>query len=322
MIRRWASIFRDSCTLWGMSVEYWTIVNEVRGFYLAWDGGDGTVFIQRHRVVDEPVLNYDLGGRTVPAAVEYLYSGSSFGAWTSASSPMKLGAYHPRILRAETPWRRPQEHPPFDQIYGRQKAASLASARNLFAQLNEVFRYIEPSTTTKDTYGDQLRSLLILACTEVESAWKAVLSANSVTPPKKPTTKDYVKLLAPMRLAEWGIGLVSYPDYPDVKPFATWDATEGKTTTSLPWYDAYNDTKHNREERLHRATLEHVIAAMVAVQVMYVAQFGWPQTLADEPLYRGFRLGAATTWSLEEVYLPPPRKGPDLGDWTAAPLFP
>jgi hypothetical protein len=119
-------------------------------------------------------------------------------------------------------------------------AASLQSARNLFVQLREVFRFVAPSIENKNVYGDQIRSLLILASTEVESAWKTILIANNgATAGDRLTTKDYVRLCEPLRLHPWKVKLPGFPDYGAIAPFASWD--KNTPTASLHWYDAYNE---------------------------------------------------------------------------------
>jgi hypothetical protein len=68
---------------------------------------------------------------------------------------------------------------------------------------------------------------------------------------------------------------VSFPDYPWIKPvapFRGWD--DGRPTQTLPWYDAYNAAKHDRENELKGATLRSVFGAVAACAIMIVAQFG------------------------------------------------
>ena len=85
-------------------------------------------------------------------------------------------------------------------------------------------------------------------------------------------TRDYVGLANAMRLNDYAI---SFPDYPwiePVAPFKDWDA--GKPTETLPWYDAYNAVKHDRENKFEKATLRFAFDAVSACVVMIVAQFG------------------------------------------------
>ncbi len=86
------------------------------------------------------------------------------------------------------------------------------------------------------------------------------------------TTKDYVKLLTAMLLDGYRLSLQSYPTFPSFAPFEGWSAAH--PTQSLVWYDAYNKTKHDREENLKLATLHNAVQAVGAAVVMFHAQFG------------------------------------------------
>ena len=76
-----------------------------------------------------------------------------------------------------------------------------------------------------------------------------------------------------MFLDGYKVALRSYPRFPSFSPFEKWDATSA--THPLPWYDIYNDTKHNREDNLKLATLEIAVQAVGAAAVMFMAQFGF-----------------------------------------------
>jgi hypothetical protein len=185
--------------------------------------------------------------------------------------------------------------------------------------MREVFRSVEPSDANNSAYGDQIRSLLILACTEVESAWRAVLLANGGAEPRdRLSTEDYVKLAAPMRLREWRVKLARFPRYPSIAPFRDW--TVEKPTQTLPWYDAYNQTKHDRETNLQRATLQHMIYAMCGVHVMLAAQFGWLPLAWPNPVAPDIYFEALPSWRLGELYVPP-TEGLKSGPWVAKPFF-
>lgn len=93
----------------------------------------------------------------------------------------------------------------------------------------------------------------MLACTEVESAWKGVLVANEYSSLKNDrfSTNDYCRLNTALKLDEWELGLTMFSSYGTIAPFRGWEAS--RPTQSLPWYEAYNETKHDRETSLHRA---------------------------------------------------------------------
>ncbi len=123
--------------------------------------------------------------------------------------------------------------------------------------------------------------LLLTACTEVESQWAGILRAHRYeqqTCRKQRTwsTNDYVKLFHPLQLNRWHIDFPGIPSNSMIAPFHGWDAE--RPTQTLPWYSAYNETKHDRETKLEEATLKMAIEAVAAAGIMVAAQFG-PKSL-------------------------------------------
>lgn len=153
------------------------------------------------------------------------------------------------------------------------RSESFVALRILLHKLGGVFETIEPAIANQATYGHLVRELLLLACNEVESSWAAVLRENHYPARRNGwKTTDYIKLLGPMLLDTYRLSLRSYTDFPDFAPFESWDPSA--PTKSLPWYDAYNKTKHDRESNLRDATLENAVYAVGAAVVMFFAQFG------------------------------------------------
>jgi len=114
-----------------------------------------------------------------------------------------------------------------------------------------------------------------------------------------------------MRLDEWGFILRNYPKtYPnEIYPFKRWD--QASPTKSLLWYDAYNATKHDREDNLDKATFENVINATAGLMAMGIAQFGSfyfrksndVTTFCEQMHFTHFGGG---NWLPEERYVRPP----------------
>jgi hypothetical protein len=145
--------------------------------------------------------------------------------------------------------------------------------RLLIERLDELLLYTEPSTNGLNSYGHKPRELLILACTEVENQWKQALTTAGATPSHQGfTTNEYVKLLPKLKLAEFAITIRPYKDLGSIRPFATWHASS--PTKSLPWYEAYNKTKHDRTEHFKDATLLNCLHAVTANVVLFSARFG------------------------------------------------
>lgn len=160
-----------------------------------------------------------------------------------------------------------------DDRYEDKIEESLVAVKILLKKLEDLFETVEPTEENLSVHGHKIREIILLACMEVESSWTAVLKENNY--PHKPTplnTNDYVKLLEPMLLDGYKLSLQSYKSFPAITPFKGWNSKS--PTISLPWYDAYNKVKHDREENLKLATLENAVYAVGAAVVMLKAQFG------------------------------------------------
>lgn len=144
----------------------------------------------------------------------------------------------------------------------------------LVQRLDELFLFIEPGPATLSTYSHKARELLILACTECENYWQEYLRKASYMPVngRAFTTNDYVKLLQPLHLDEFEIGLPRYQGIPQFRPFLGWSTQQ--PTQSLLWYDDYNKAKHDRTTHFDSATLINCIRAVAAASVMFAVKFG------------------------------------------------
>jgi hypothetical protein len=140
--------------------------------------------------------------------------------------------------------------------------------RILIEKLDDILLYIEPTTTGLKAYGHKTRELLILCCTEVENYWRQYIQlANPAMAGRACTTNDYVKLLQPLHLSEFKIRFKLISNNYSSSPFQGWSAAS--PTQSLPWYDSYNKTKHNRDQHFSEATLENCLHAISAAITMF-----------------------------------------------------
>lgn len=153
--------------------------------------------------------------------------------------------------------------------------------RLIIDKLDELFIYIEPDVNGLQTYSHKTRELLILASTEVENFWKYYMDKSNTQPLNGRTfsTKDYVKLVDKLHLKEYEFTLKAYSNVQPIKPFENWNSIN--PTNSLDWYDAYNKTKHDRDNYFSEATLLNCIKAVVANLVMYCVRFS-PFPLFDQ----------------------------------------
>lgn len=144
--------------------------------------------------------------------------------------------------------------------------------RLLLERLDDLLLYIEPDVSGLVSYSHKTRELLLLACTELENSWKHYMALSGVTPQAQNyTTNDYVRLRKPLHLSDYEIRLRPFAALDPVKPFKDWDPA--RPTASIPWYDAYNKTKHDRTTHFSGATLRNCIDAVIANVVMYCVRF-------------------------------------------------
>ncbi|NIJ49473.1 hypothetical protein [Rhizomicrobium electricum] len=218
---------------------------------------------------------------------------------------LEPGEYYPRMARPHghgiglwTSWCPDAEHHTNSIALARGQLAALTR------QLDRICQTIHPSNKTFDTFGHDIRNLLILACTEVESHWRAVLIANNIRKDRY-NTQDYVRLRRAMRLDEYAVSFPKYPWIEAMRPFSGW-GNSSCPTQDLKWYDAYNAVKHARETEFERGTLRHVFEAISGCATMMAAQFAIQLELERRPEFESFfHFSEVPTWELSEIYLPP-----------------
>ena len=278
-------------------MEFWLGLNSNADIWIV-DHDDGTREVRNS-------LGQVLRKLAGTGSAQKLRPRQPFQCHVRKASASVLRERHPRMFRACS------DHSLYGQWGTLHDAWQMSrqAIRNLCLDMLEIFRRVEPDGANAGViYGHEIRNLLALACMEVESSWKSILKANHYrSAPGRPprfSTNDYVKLRDPLRLAEYEVRLVGYSSVPNFRPFSGWSVTD--PTRSLAWYDAYNETKHDREANFRAATLLQMIHALGAAHVMMYAQFGQCKaggvgsTDHDE-----FWMMSKPSWLPEERYVPP-----------------
>lgn len=215
---------------------------------------------------------------------------------------LKPGQYYLRMARTS-------DHHPFDSLGAscpildelkNPLSIGVGQLTSLVNRLESIFQTIHPCKDTFSAYGNEIRNLFILACTEVEAQWKGILDTHSNTVNSKHTTNDYVKLKSALRLDEYSVTLPFYPWLPKVHPFREW--RDENPTQTLEWYSAYHQTKHDREEHFDKAKLKYAIDAVCACFIMLFAQYGSPGIRQRHELLTFFRIVNFPNWCPSEVY--------------------
>jgi hypothetical protein len=139
----------------------------------------------------------------------------------------------------------------------------------LLKDMQTLFDYIEPADKNLCCYSYRVHELLLRACIEVEANCKAVMVENGYTKSGEMNMKDYKKINVSHRLSSYEVKMPFWQGACNVRrPFSKWAAGDG-----LPWYQAYNATKHDRHESFDFATFEHMIDAMSGLIILLSSQF-------------------------------------------------
>lgn len=146
----------------------------------------------------------------------------------------------------------------------------------ILKDMQALFDFIEPADGNLKCYSYRIHELLVRACIEVEANCRAILTENGypaaeeLVPPRRDwTMKDYKKIEASHRMSRYFIRLPLWNGTRHTRqPFTAWS-----TGSALPWYDAYNTTKHNRQTAFVEATFEHMTDAVCGLHALLSAQF-------------------------------------------------
>jgi len=164
------------------------------------------------------------------------------------------------------------DHPKYAQSPGHYIRAFLL----LLKDLQELFDYIEPADGNLICFSYRIHALLLRSCVEVEANCKAILKENGYTKKSKNgkdidmNMDDYKKINTTHHLSSYQVKFPYWNGTKDVRsPFSDWSA--GK---ALPWYTAYNTTKHDRHSKFKDANLDNLLDACCGVLVILSAQFG------------------------------------------------
>ena len=140
--------------------------------------------------------------------------------------------------------------------------------------IRELFKFVEPSDANQNTYSLRTVELLVRTCVEVEANFKSIFRANKYSRAASNdnlNARDYFKINRSHYLADYRVRIPYWTgDDVERRPFEAWSTPDYQP---LPWYQAYNDAKHNRARALPEASLRHLLDAWCGLTVVLTAQF-------------------------------------------------
>ena len=144
--------------------------------------------------------------------------------------------------------------------------------------LLKLFEYIEPSDVNLKSYSYRTHELLMRTCIEVEANFKAILKENTwnpkdkngdLIPEKRWNIHSFWKINKTHHLSTYRVHVPIWEGRcAKLSPFAQWS-----TSSELPWYQAYNKSKHDRRGEFTAANFENLVCAIAGLFVLLSSQF-------------------------------------------------
>jgi len=159
--------------------------------------------------------------------------------------------------------------------YGERPDLYIRSFVLLQDDIRELFKFVEPADANQSSYSLRTLELLVRTCVELEANFKSIFRANTyrrATGNANLNAKDdYFKINRSHYLSGYRVRVPYWSGVEgERRPFEAWSAGDYQP---LPWYQAYNNAKHDRLYALSEASLRHLIDAWCGLAVVLTAQF-------------------------------------------------
>lgn len=171
-------------------------------------------------------------------------------------------------------------------------------------ELFDIFKVVSPHSRNMKVFGNAIRNVLILSCTEVDSLMKSVFNGNGYKV-DRPNMNDYRQLIIPMKLFDYTLAFRYINEVGGKTPFGKWDSKENSNSPS--WYKAYNNVKHDRINNFKEANLRNAIEATLGFATMLIAIYGYRNDIWNEKIGKIINVRKEPFWMLKDLYLPPIR---------------
>jgi hypothetical protein len=161
-----------------------------------------------------------------------------------------------------------------DRDYARNSINYLRAYFIIQGDFEKLCEYIEPSPESLTTYSYRIHELLMRICIELEANLKAILAEN-INSARQLNMGIYRKIDVTHHLSSYELVLPTWHGPRRlIKPFESWLGAKGYGTGKSPdWYNAYNASKHDREEAFKQSNMKYLIDALAGLLVVISSQF-------------------------------------------------
>lgn len=166
-----------------------------------------------------------------------------------------------------------------DPAYAENPAHYTRDLQLIIDDLKSIFEYVEPSDEGSSAFSYRIHALLMRTCIEIEANFRAILDANDfqLKAGNNLTIRDFRRIDVTHHLSSYEAVLPLWNGVPPtIRPFEPWRSHRGlavKNGITLPWYQAYNASKHNRQQAFKQANLWTLIQAVSGLLIVVSSQF-------------------------------------------------
>lgn len=282
----------------------WLQMDKISRFCVSRTKDDGELFDSIDDFLANPPKGFDI-------KLDYKYK------IIERKSNHNIGEYYKNIYRPVISYKLQSPHLIIDDqplpdcdddisIWGEYKNEYSGHIRQLeliLDELKSVFKVVEPTQENLQTYGNTIRNIIILSCTEIDAMMKKILKNNGINlKDKEYTTQQYFQLKEALRLGEYELQFNEFEQLGRFSPFSEWESD--RPTQSLPWYDSYNKIKHDREAYFQYANVGNALISIAAYAILLIAQYGYSNSIWKEHVQKFFSIIHTPRWNLEDYYVP------------------
>jgi hypothetical protein len=189
---------------------------------------------------------------------------------------MGIGAYALKIARNPSPMA--PEQPESEQIKPAEHKKSFFIARDahwvffetIDEDLHAYSKYLEFHDDNFPAFSINLARLYLSICSEVDVVAKMICDREG-HPTKRSSIKHYRRVITKRYPAFAHFGVLIRPMRLVIWPWSEWKDTADQNP---PWWNEYNDVKHERNTAFNRANLGNVIHSAAGLLVMLVYLYG------------------------------------------------
>jgi len=156
----------------------------------------------------------------------------------------------------------------------------------------KTLRYVDLNNDNYKTFSIEYTRLLVSTCAEIEIMLKLLCNTTGTNCDKYNISKLKKKLyeheFCLIHQAE--VNLSNY-EIDWIIPFASWERDDSKGKSIAPeWWKAYNNIKHNRDEKYKEANLENLIYAIAGLFIVNMYYYNKVKNIEPMPKPKLFGL--------------------------------